>query len=320
LTTTTHASPGPPASPLPRQQWDKAGLLFEAASQRPWLRSHAAMPIVERIGRDALRMYFSARDERNRAHIGFCEIEAGDVWSVRAVAETPCLGPGALGTFDDSGVTSACLIEVGAEKYLYYSGWSLGVTVPFYLGIGLAVSRDGGRSFTRVSTAPILDRDEVDPYLTASPFVLVENDVWRMWYVSGSRWAVEDGVPKHYYRIKYAESADGRHWRRANVVCIDYASPDEHAIARPCVVKDGRTYRMWFSARGDRYRLGYAESLDGITWARDDGAVDLDISRTGWDSEMIAYPFVFEHRTRLTMLYNGNGYGRSGVGYAIRRR
>ena len=78
-------------------------------------------------------------------------------------------------------------------------------------------------------------------------------------------------------------------------------------------------YRMWFSARGDRYRLGYAESSDGITWTRDDSAVDLDVSSAGWDSEMMAYPFVLEHAGRLVMLYNGNGYGRSGVGYAIGR-
>ena len=31
--------------------------------------------------------------------------------------------------------------------------------------------------------APILERSEVDPYLTASPCVLVENRLWRMWYV-----------------------------------------------------------------------------------------------------------------------------------------
>jgi hypothetical protein len=306
-------------APLPRQRWDKEGLLFEAAGQRPWLRSHAAMPVVERTDADALRVYISARDEHNRAHIGWCEVETDGAWRVHAVADTPCLSPGALGTFDDSGVTGACLVDVGDEKYLYYSGWSLGVTVPFYLSIGLAVSRDGGQSFTRVSAAPILDRDDTDPYLTASPFVLVESGVWRMWYVSGSRWTVEHGAPKHYYRIKYAESADGIRWRRPNVVCIDYASPHEHAMARPCVLKDGATYRMWFSARGDRYRLGYAESSDGITWTRDDSAVDLDVSSAGWDSEMIAYPFVLEYAGRLVMLYNGNGYGRSGVGYAIGR-
>jgi hypothetical protein len=32
---------------------------------------------------------------------------------------------------------------------------------------------------------------------------------------------------------------------------------------------------------------------------------------------MIEYPFVFDHGGARYMLYNGNGYGRSGVGLAV---
>jgi hypothetical protein len=31
---------------------------------------------------------------------------------------------------------------------------------------------------------------------------------------------------------------------------------------------------------------------------------------------MISYPFVFQHKNFLYMLYNGNGYGKTGFGYA----
>ena len=98
------------------------------------------------------------------------------------------LAPGALGTFDDRGVTTSCLVHVGGGSYLFYTGWSLGVTVPFYLSVGVAVSEDGGRTFERLSAAPLLDRSPADPYLTASPFVLRDGPLWRMWYVSGAGW------------------------------------------------------------------------------------------------------------------------------------
>ena len=39
-----------------------------------------------------------------------------------------------------------------------------------------------------------------------------------------------------------------------------------------------------------------------------------------WDSEMQAYPAVFDRGGRRYLLYNGNGYGRSGVGYAVSER
>jgi hypothetical protein len=41
------------------------------------------------------------------------------------------------------------------------------------------------------------------------------------------------------------------------------------------------------------------------------------VSLIGWDSEMIEYPFVFDHAGERYMLYNGNGYGKSGFGLAI---
>jgi hypothetical protein len=99
-------------------------------------------------------------------------------------------------------------------------------------------------------------------------------------------------------------------------VAIDFACEQEYAISRPCVVRDGDCYRMWFSARGESYRLGYAESHDGLSWTRDDDAAGLHPSDRGWDSEMVAYPVVLDHRGRRYMLYNGNGYGLTGIGYA----
>jgi len=118
-------------------------------------------------------------------------------------------------------------VTCGNKKYLYYSGWTRGVTVPFYCDTGLAVSIDGGATFERTSRAPLLARTDVDPYLTGSPFILVEQGTWRMWYTTGVRWDLVDGVPKHYYHIRYAESRDGIHWDRDGRVCIDFASTDE---------------------------------------------------------------------------------------------
>jgi hypothetical protein len=45
--------------------------------------------------------------------------------------------------------------------------------------------------------------------------------------------------------------------------------------------------------------------------------VGIDVSHSGWDSEMIAYACVFKHGNKWHMLYNGNGYGKTGIGYAV---
>ena len=74
---------------------------------------------------------------------------------------------------------------------------------------------------------------------------------------------------------------------------------------------------MWYPYRGESYRIGYAESRDGTDWTRRDDIAGIEPSASGWDSEMVTYPFVFRHRDRRYMLYCGNGYGLTGIGLAV---
>ena len=78
----------------------------------------------------------------------------------------------------------------------------------------------------------------------------------------------------------------------------------------------GGVYMMWYSVKGQAYRLGYAVSDDGFEWERKDDQVGIDVSPTGWDSEMIEYPSTFAWEGKLYLLYNGNGYGKTGFGLA----
>jgi hypothetical protein len=295
--------------------WQKRGLLIEPPNHLGWSASHAAVPHAQ-IHDGALKVYFTTRDERSRSHIAVADVDLER--RIVDVADAPVLAPGQLGAFDDSGVMTSCLVDDETRSYLYYQGWSLGVTVPFYVFVGCAVSEGEGEPFVRVSQAPILDRDRVDPYMCSSPWVMREGAGWRMWYVSNIGWRTQRGGPATYIvHIKYAESGDGIEWNRDGHVCIDFAAPDEYAISRPCVVKDGDVYRMWYSHRGPAYRIGYAESFDGLSWIRRDEEAGITVSRSGWDSEMLEYACVFDHSGFRHMLYNGNDFGREGVGHAV---
>ena len=297
--------------------WRKLGVVIPPDPAVPWMATHAMLPVPQLHG-DHVRLYVTGRNEAGCGQVGRCTLDLSEErLSLVEISPVPLVPTGPLGAFDDHGASATALVEDSGCLFLYYTGWSLGVTVPFYVSIGLAISEDGGRTFQKVSRAPILERTDDDPFLTVSPAVLVDNGIWRMWYVSGSEWQHVAGRPRHRYHIKYAESSDGVRWKRDGHVCIDYASDAEYAIARPWVVKHGNTYRMWYSSRGDAYRIGYAESADGLRWHRLDERAGIDPSPEGWDSEMIEYPCVVEAGSRTWMFYNGNGYGRTGIGCAV---
>jgi hypothetical protein len=88
-------------------------------------------------------------------------------------------------------------------------------------------------------------------------------------------------------------------------------------MSRPFVIKENGIYKMWYSFRGESYRIGYAESLDALHWERKDSEVGITVSEEGWDSETVEYPFIFEHKSKRYMLYNGNQYGKTGFGLAV---
>lgn len=299
----------------PPMTWKKRGLIIRPPGKLDWMVSHGMVPVADWRQGNIYRVYFSGRDAANRSLVGYADIDLHDPSTVLRFSEKPVLGLGALGCFDDNGVTPSWIVNHGGRKYLYYIGWNQGSTVRMHLVAGLAVSDDGGETFQRVQRVPILDRTDSEPYtLNTGPCVLVEAGLWRMWYVSGVEWVNRD-LPR--YNIKYAESRDGVVWDRRGRVCIDFASPVENALARPCVLKDGDVYRMWFSHKGENYRIGYAESEDGLHWERRDAEAGIDVSSSGWDSEMIEYSYVFEHEEKMYMLYNGNNYGYGGIGLAV---
>jgi beta-1,4-mannooligosaccharide phosphorylase len=314
--------------------WQKKNLLFAPNYGDSVVVSHSALPFLYCDINNDCSVYFTARDHKNRSHALVLPVE--EIEAIRdseLVAANPntakiLLTPGDLGTFDDSGAMSSWVVESRGKLFLYYTGWTLGKTVPFYFGIGLAVSEDCGKTFNRISKAPILGLNKFDPFLVASPCVICEGDLWKMWYVSGDRWEVlpsptlhtvpnsESNNTKHYYRIKYAESKDGINWVPQEKFIFDFADENEYSIARPSVVKVRDGYLMWYSYRGEKYKIGLAASFDGFNWQRVDELAGIKTGDFSWEDESICYAHVAKGKNGWWMLYNGNNFGQNGVGVA----
>jgi len=81
-------------------------------------------------------------------------------------------------------------------------------------------------------------------------------------------------------------------------------------------VKLNGKYHMWYVYRGTQYRIGYAYSVDGVSWQRCDELAGIGVSEHGWDSSAICYPHVIECDDHLLMFYCGNEYGKDGLGVA----
>lgn len=300
-------------------KWKKLGLVFCPRGDVEWMQSHAANPVLEHLEGNLFRVYFSPRDSKSRSQIAslVMELTEGKPSVVEGSLQL-VLAHGKHGRFDDSGVTVTGLAYRGKQRLLYYLGWNLAKTIPFRNAIGVAaISDQDSQNFVRFSEAPVIDRNHVDPISLSYPFLLWDEGRFRIWYGSCIEWD-GDTVSDYQFSLKYAESDDGLIWTRTGEVALGSDFPREDAVARPHVIHEDGLFKMWYSKKkGPNYRMGYAESDNGRNWIRRDELAGIDVSSSGWDSEMVEYPFVFDHEGQRFMLYNGNGYGRTGFGLAV---
>jgi hypothetical protein len=299
-------------------KWKKLGLLYSptGGDRHPKLISHAANPLPIHLNGDVYRIFFSGRDAENRSSVGAVDI---DIVRRELIQEhsDPFFQHGPEGSFYADGVSIGNCYEVSGVRYVLFMGWQSPKIGHWRGNIGRLVVRHGLTLELETET-PFMATDSGDPVSLSYPWVQPKQaGGYDMWYGSTRTWDAGNGEMLHV--INYASSIDGHRWHREGLA-VPYELGFAQAFSRPTVVGNSRDgYEMWFSYRGGhgaKYRIGYASSKDGREWQLRLDEAGVDVSADGWDSEMIEYPFVLEHKGVRYMLYNGNGYGKTGFGLA----
>ena len=276
-----------------------------------------------------VRVFFSCRPKADAngqyvSRAAYVDLDRANLFEVVGLSAQPVMSLGGLGSFDEFGTYPTSVIRHGDELRAYYGGWTRCSSVPFDVAVGCATSRDGGVSFEKRGSGPVLAADLHEPFVISGPKIRRFDGRWYLWYIAGTKWIPHEGRPEPVYRIRMASSDDGVTWERHGRELIPTRLEADECQASPDVIFANGRYHMFFCYRhslGYRgrekgYRIGYAASTDLITWVRDDSKAGIDVSDEGWDSEMISYPHVFELDGKTLMLYLGNQVGRHGFGLA----
>lgn len=299
-------------------KWVKLGLVFGPAGSSPWARHSALTPTPLRLDAETIRVYAGFRDDAGRSRIGFVDVDAADPTRVLRVSENPALDLGGPGAFDEQGVILGDVIRVGDVLRMYYVGFQHPPDAKFLAYTGLAESHDGGNTFERLLTTPVLGRADEGTTIRALHTIREEGGRFRAWYAIGSGWEELDGVPYPRYTIACTVSDDGVTFPPTGTRCIE-PRDDEYRIGRPRVFRIDGGYGMLYTAgtRRKTYLPGFARSADGVRWERDDAHVGIAPSGEGWDSRHVSYLAPIEVDGRTIAFYNGNDMGRSGFGCAV---
>ena len=303
--------------------WERRGLLVEPGFGTAGF-SHASHPVVVPRGEGNYLLIFSMRDQNKQSHLFSSSISVTQGKIELVNSATLRLSPGEKGTFDSEGLLGCCAVSTDNGELLYYTGWNNLGDGSWLCDTGLATVSPETGEIARKFAGPVMSRGVANPLFAAGTSVIMESGKFRSWYNRGISWVINpQGQSVARYGIFYAESEDGIDWQYSGQQSIQFLDEQEHSFGRPCVVRLESGYHMWFGHRGSEsnplYRLGYAESADGITWSRNDKQAGIEPSgRVGdFDCNAVTYPYAFRHRESLFMVYNGDGYGATGIGYAV---
>jgi len=314
-------------------QWKKLGRIFDPTKHNlannclEFAQAPQALVFDEFI-----RIYFSTREKdktgKYLSHISFVDIDK-DFDGIINISTETVIKLGELGCYDEHGIFPLNVLRDNGKVLGYIGGWSRRVSVSVDGSIGLAISKDNGLSFEKTGDGPILTSSLNEPFLVGDPFVIKFNSTFHMWYIYGVKWITDTSTnnkKERIYKIGHAESEDGIYWVKEGRQLVSDKLNSNECQALPTVFKFKDKYHMLFCYReaiGFRdkkrasYRIGYAFSDDLVTWIRDDEGVGIDVSESGWDSEMLCYPHVFQVDNNFFLLYNGNEFGRFGFGLAV---
>lgn len=121
-----------------------------------------------------------------------------------------------------------------------------------------------------------------------------------------------------YLSISYGIQVGGRIWFGAitewPMKCVMIGNPGleyDDIVSRFSVIGN----EMWFChrKREGQYQLAHADLIRG-EWSVNGS---LKIERSGFDEKSQCYPWVFDSGGSRYMLYNGDGYGKTGFSLAI---
>lgn len=315
-------------------KWKKLGKLFDPTQHTlpnnclEYAQSPQAIAFERHI-----RIYFSTRerDESGKylSHVSFVDMTK-DFSEIVNLSTGVVIPLGGLGAFDEHGIFPTNVVRERSGKRIlaYTTGWNRKVSVSVDAAIGLAISEDDGQTFKKVGEGPVLSSSLHEPFLVGDACVRVYNEIYHMWYIHGTEWTrfSPDQEPDRVYKIAHATSVDGISWEKENRRIVSDKLAATECQALPTVIEHNDQYHMLFCYRQadgfrtdtDRgYRIGYAYSDDLANWHRDDAQAGIDVSETGWDSQMLCYPHLFKCDERTYLLYNGNAFGRLGFGAAV---
>ena len=297
-----------------QEEWDKYvnNPVLDAGDEAMWDEYGVESGSVSHLDSPSRVWYNGRMNELSNWQIGYASSDDGIDWTKYPF---PVISYGQFGEWDNYREVES-VIRVNDTLKMWFTAVK---EIPYERRIGYAWSIDG--ISWEMYPDPILDvgpSGTWDDNLVYGPSVIYYSNEYHMWY-SGN------GGNDNPTRIGYASSLDGINWEKdlQNNPVVE-TGPEgsyyENWLNDPCVIQNDGLFEMWFSGHDvfEHFRIGYAQSEDGIEWdyITEYPVLDIGANET-WDDIEVCRPCAFIDNNQYKMWYSGSNGERYKIGYAL---
>jgi hypothetical protein len=301
------------------EPWRKLGLVLQASGER-LSRSHVMLP-TPHVMADRVRIFYASCDDEMRGRVFFADFEPEPPFRLMGATREPVLDVGPPGAFDCDGVNPSQALVIDTRLALLYIGWRRGpADEPYTLFGGMAFSDDQGESFTRAD-APLLPPRSGERLFRTAPFIEPGPGGYRLLYIGGDAFmAGEDGRRLPVYSLMELAGATPWDWEGSpRILMAPNMAAGEIGFGRPVAFSgaDGAKRLMISVRTRDGYRL-VETARDFDPTARPAMGPVIPEPLDSWERHMTCFGAPCIVGGNELLFYNGDGYGRSGMGLAWR--
>lgn len=289
--------------------WERHGVIYQIKNKRTQL------PVLSKVGNN-YHLWFSSKDQRGYSQgyrLKFNNVD--QIFDLNNFKRKKILENGKVGSFDTFGVMPMQEIN----DYLFYIGWTVRKDVPYFNFTSVA-KKISNNKYEKLG--PILGPDITDNGFSGTFFITKLNKNYIGYYLSQVSWEKDEkGIFNPTYDIKIALSKDLLNWEKSGNKAI-HLKKNEGGISSATVIKLKNKWHMWVSVRSKRnfrdnrkfsYKIIHAYSKDALNWERTNLFSLKPRPEILGENIMTCYPNVHLYQDRIYMLYNGNGFGETGI-------
>ena len=222
----------------------------------------------------------------------------------------PVLKVGASGEWDDGNIGIQCVLWDGSKYNIWYQGNDEAAGVS---AIGYATSTDG-INWVKYENNPVLEMGGPGEWDNGwiDPSSVLFNGTDYFMYYNGTEGNWDAGM------IGLATSSDGINWIKDTVNnpvlgTGETGTWNSEYVLDPCVIYENSVYKMWYSGMGwyenlDEWswKLGYAESTDGINWTKRIDPIMEDGDYETWANDLDYACVIYENNNYIMWYWSAN--------------